>query len=303
MIYTVTFNPALDYLMYVSELQSDDINRTEKEQLFYGGKGINVSVILTRLGVKNKALGFLAGFSGHQLEDMLSADNIESDFVYLKSGYTRINVKIKSDREIDINACGPEISKDDIKALFEKLEKLKEGDCLVLAGSIPKTLPDNIYEKILDKLSGKGINFVVDATGNLLKNVLKYKPFMIKPNHHELGEIFSTEIKTLDDIKKYGKMLQDMGARNVLVSRGKDGAALLDENGNIHTMGNVPGKIISSVGCGDSMVAGFIAGYSKTKDYAYALKLGSACGNATAFSTSLAAREEIEEMLQNDNLK
>ena len=303
MIYTVTFNPALDYLMYVSELQSSDINRTEKEQLFYGGKGINVSVILTRLGVKNKALGFLAGFSGHQLEDMLNADNIESDFVYLKSGYTRINVKIKSDREIDINACGPEISKDDIKALFEKLEKLKEGDCLVLAGSIPKTLPDNIYEKILDKLSGKGINFVVDATGNLLKNVLKYKPFMIKPNHHELGEIFSTEIKTLDDIKKYGKMLQDMGARNVLVSRGKDGAALLDENGNIHTMGNVPGKIISSVGCGDSMVAGFIAGYSKTKDYAYALKLGSACGNATAFSTSLAAREEIEEMLQNDNLK
>ena len=303
MIYTVTFNPALDYLMYVSELQSSDINRTEKEQLFYGGKGINVSVILTRLGVKNKALGFLAGFSGHQLEDMLSADNIESDFVYLKSGYTRINVKIKSDREIDINACGPEISKDDIKALFEKLEKLKEGDCLVLAGSIPKALPDNIYEKILDKLSGKGINFVVDATGNLLKNVLKYKPFMIKPNHHELGEIFSTEIKTLDDIKKYGKMLQDMGARNVLVSRGKDGAALLDENGNIHTMGNVPGKIISSVGCGDSMVAGFIAGYSKTKDYAYALKLGSACGNATAFSTSLAAREEIEKMLQNDNLK
>ncbi len=303
MIYTVTFNPALDYLMYVSELQSSDINRTEKEQLFYGGKGINVSVILTRLGVKNKALGFLAGFSGHQLEDMLNADNIESDFVYLKSGYTRINVKIKSDREIDINACGPEISKDDIKALFEKLEKLKEGDCLVLAGSIPKTLPDNIYEKILDKLSGKGINFVVDATGNLLKNVLKYKPFMIKPNHHELGEIFSTEIKTLDDIKKYGKMLQDMGARNVLVSRGKDGAALLDENGNIHTMGNVPGKIISSVGCGDSMVAGFIAGYSKTKDYAYALKLGSACGNATAFSTSLAAREEIEKMLQNDNLK
>lgn len=303
MIYTVTFNPALDYLMYVSELQSSDINRTEKEQLFYGGKGINVSVILTRLGVKNKALGFLAGFSGHQLEDMLSADNIESDFVYLKSGYTRINVKIKSDREIDINACGPEISKDDIKALFEKLEKLKEGDCLVLAGSIPKTLPDNIYEKILDKLNGKGINFVVDATGNLLKNVLKYKPFMIKPNHHELGEIFSTEIKTLDDIKKYGKMLQDMGARNVLVSRGKDGAALLDENGNIHTMGNVPGKIISSVGCGDSMVAGFIAGYSKTKDYAYALKLGSACGNATAFSTSLATREEIEKMLQNDNLK
>lgn len=303
MIYTVTFNPALDYLMYVSELQSDDINRTEKEQLFYGGKGINVSVILTRLGVKNKALGFLAGFSGHQLEDMLNADSIENDFVYLKKGYTRINVKIKSKKETDINACGPEITADDIQELFKKIENLEKDDCLVLAGSIPKSLPNNIYEKILDKLNGKGIDFVVDATGDLLKNVLKYKPFMIKPNHHELGEIFSTEIKTLDDIKKYGKMLQDMGARNVLISRGKDGAALLDENGEIHTMGNVPGKIVSSVGCGDSMVAGFLAGYYQTKDYAYALKLGSACGNATAFSSSLATKEEIEKMLKNDKLK
>lgn len=303
MIYTVTFNPALDYLMYVSELQSEDINRTEKEQLFYGGKGINVSVILTRLGVKNKALGFLAGFSGHQLEDMLNADSIENDFVYLKKGYTRINVKIKSKKETDINACGPEITADDIQELFKKIENLEKDDCLVLAGSIPKSLPDNIYEKILDKLNGKGIDFVVDATGDLLKNVLKYKPFMIKPNHHELGEIFSTEIKTLDEIKKYGKMLQDMGARNVLISRGKDGAALLDENGEIHTMGNVPGKIVSSVGCGDSMVAGFLAGYYQTKDYAYALKLGSACGNATAFSSSLATKEEIDKMLKNDKLK
>lgn len=303
MIYTVTFNPALDYLMYVSELQSDDINRTEKEQLFYGGKGINVSVILTRMGVKNKALGFLAGFSGHQLEDMLNADSIENDFVYLKKGYTRINVKIKSKKETDINACGPEITADDIQELFKKIENLEKDDCLVLAGSIPKSLPDNIYEKILDKLNGKGIDFVVDATGDLLKNVLKYKPFMIKPNHHELGEIFSTEIKTLDEIKKYGKMLQDMGARNVLISRGKDGAALLDENGEIHTMGNVPGKIVSSVGCGDSMVAGFLAGYYQTKDYAYALKLGSACGNATAFSSSLATKDEIEKMLKNDKLK
>lgn len=303
MIYTVTFNPALDYLMYVSELQSDDINRTEKEQLFYGGKGINVSVILTRLGVKNKALGFLAGFSGHQLENMLNADSIENDFVYLKKGYTRINVKIKSKKETDINACGPEITADDVQELFKKIENLEKDDCLVLAGSIPKSLPDNIYEKILDKLNGKGIDFVVDATGDLLKNVLKYKPFMIKPNHHELGEIFSTEIKTLDEIKKYGKMLQDMGARNVLISRGKDGAALLDENGEIHTMGNVPGKIVSSVGCGDSMVAGFLAGYYQTKDYAYALKLGSACGNATAFSSSLATKDEIEKMLKNDKLK
>ena len=303
MIYTVTFNPALDYVMYVKDLQSNDINRTEGEQLYYGGKGINVSVILSRLGVKNKALGFLAGFSGRQIEDMLNADSIKNDFVYLKKGYTRINVKIKSDREVDINACGPEIAEEDIRSLFSKLEELEKGDCLVLAGSIPKALPDNMYEKILDSLQDKGIDFVVDATGDLLKNVLKYKPLMIKPNHHELGEIFSVEIKTLEDIERYGRRLQEMGARNVLVSRGKDGAALLDENGGIHTMGNVPGKPVSSVGCGDSMVAGFLAGYYKTGDYAYALKLGSACGNATAFSPSLATKDEIEKMLNNDKLK
>lgn len=302
MVYTVTFNPALDYLMYVKDLQSDDIIRTENEQLYYGGKGINVSVILSRLGVENRALGFLAGFSGRQIEEMLNADRIKSDFVYLENGYTRINVKIKSDREIDINANGPEISNGDIEALFEKLEKLKSGDCLVLAGSIPKTLPDNIYEKILDRLCGREIEFVVDATGDLLKNVLKYKPFMVKPNHHELGEIFSAEIKTLEDIKKYGKKLQMMGAKNVLVSRGKDGAALLDQNGEIHTTENVPGKLVSSVGCGDSMVAGFIAGYCKTKDFDLALRLGSACGNATAFSQNLATREEIEKMLIHYNL-
>lgn len=303
MIYTVTFNPALDYLMYVKDLQSNDINRTEKEQLNYGGKGINVSVILSRLGIENKALGFLAGFSGRQIEDMLNEDGIKSDFVYLQKGYTRINVKIKSDKEIDINACGPEIGKAEIEQLFEKLKKLKSGDCLVLAGSIPKTLPDNIYEEILGRLKDRGIDFVVDATGDLLKNVLKYKPFLIKPNHHELGEIFSVEIKTVEDIKKYGKMLQEMGAKNVLVSRGKDGAALLDEKGNLHTMGNIPGKIVSSVGCGDSMVAGFLAGYCKTKDYSYALRLGSACGNATAFTSNLATTGEINKALNNSELK
>lgn len=300
MIYTVTFNPALDYLMYVDELQSNDINRTVGEQLFYGGKGINVSVILSRLGIENKALGFLAGFSGHQLEEMLDADSIDNDFVYLKKGYTRINVKIKSSKEIDINANGPEIDSDDINALFQKLEDLQKGDCLVLAGSIPNTLPNNIYEKILDRLKDKGIDFVVDATGDLLKNVLKYKPLMVKPNHHELGEIFGVEINTLDDIKLYGKKLQEMGAKNVLISRGKNGAALLDENGELHTTQNVEGKIVSSVGCGDSMVAGFLAGYYKSGDYSYALKLGSACGNATAFSPNLATKEEIDKMLQNE---
>lgn len=303
MIYTVTFNPALDYIMRVDDLQSKDINRTRSEEIHYGGKGINVSVILTRLGVENKALGFVAGFSGKQIEDMLVSDGIKTDFVHLKEGYTRINVKIKCDRELDINANGPEIKREEVDALFEKLEELKSGDYLILAGSIPKALPDNMYEKILERLDGKGVNFVVDATGDLLKNVLKYKPFMVKPNHHELGEIFGVEITALEDIEKYAKKLQEMGAKNVLVSRGKDGAALIDEFGKVHTMGNVPGKIISSVGCGDSMVAGFVAGYAKEKDYAYALKLGSACGNATAFSSGLATKNEIDKMLQSEYLQ
>ena len=303
MIYTVTFNPALDYIMRVDGLQSKDINRTRSEEIHYGGKGINVSVILTRLGVENKALGFVAEFSGKQIEDMLVSDGIKTDFVHLKEGYTRINVKIRCDRELDINANGPEIKREEVDALFEKLEELKSKDYLILAGSIPKALPDNMYEKILERLDGKGVNFVVDATGDLLKNVLKYKPFMVKPNHHELGEIFGVEITALEDIEKYAKKLQEMGAKNVLVSRGKDGAALIDEFGKVHTMGNVPGKIISSVGCGDSMVAGFVAGYVKEKDYAYALKLGSACGNATAFSSGLATKNEIDKMLQSEYLQ
>ena len=303
MIYTVTFTPALDYIMRVDGLQSKDINRTRSEEIHYGGKGINVSVILTRLGVENKALGFVAGFSGKQIEDMLVSDGIKTDFVHLKEGYTRINVKIRCDRELDINANGPEIKREEVDALFEKLEELKSKDYLILAGSIPKALPDNMYEKILERLDGKGVNFVVDATGDLLKNVLKYKPFMVKPNHHELGEIFGVEITALEDIEKYAKKLQEMGAKNVLVSRGKDGAALIDEFGKVHTMGNVPGKIISSVGCGDSMVAGFVAGYVKEKDYAYALKLGSACGNATAFSSGLATKNEIDKMLQSEYLQ
>lgn len=300
MIYTVTFNPALDYVMKVNELTTKDINRTESEQLFYGGKGINVSVILSRLGIENKALGFVAGFSGKQLESMLEDDNIKTDFVTLKSGYTRINVKIKSDKELDINAQGPNIDDDAVEELLSKLDKLKAGDCLVLAGSIPKTLPNDIYEKILKRLSGKGIDFAVDATGDLLVNVLKYKPILIKPNHHELGDIFSVQINTIDDIVKYAKKLQEIGARNVLVSRGKDGAALIDENSDVHTMGNVPGKIKSSVGCGDSMLAGFLAGLYEKNDCRYALKLGSACGNATAFSDNLATREEIDEMMKHE---
>lgn len=303
MIYTVTFNPALDYVMKVGELQSKDINRTQSEQLYYGGKGINVSVILSRLGVENRALGFLAGFSGRQLEEMLNAEGIQNDFVYLKKGYTRINVKIKADRDYDINALGPEIERDEVDALMDKLSKLQSGDFLVLAGSIPQSLPNDIYEAILAKLQNRGINYAVDATGDLLLNVLKYKPFLIKPNHHELGDIFGVEIKTVDEIAFYAKKLQEMGARNVLVSRSKDGAALVDETGKLHIMGNVPGKPVNSVGCGDSMVAGFVAGYAREKDYYYALKLGSACGNATAFCEGLADKKTIDKMLESEYLK
>ncbi len=301
MIYTVTFNPALDYVVKVNELQSKDINRTESEQIFYGGKGINVSVILSRLGIENKALGFLAGFSGKQIEYMLSEEGIKNDFVYLKNGYTRINVKIKAEKEYDINAQGPSIEQSDVDLLLEKLLKLKDGDGIVLAGSIPNSLPNDIYEKILKQLSEKNIMSVVDATGDLLLNVLKYKPFMIKPNHHELGEIFGDEIKNLEQIEFYGKKLQKMGARNVLVSMAEDGAVLIDENEKLHKIQSVSGKLVSSVGCGDSMVAGFIAGYLKSNDYEYALKLGTVCGSATAFSNSLATKEEIEKIIKSSD--
>lgn len=296
MVYTVTLNPALDYVMKLKNLRTDDINRTDGEEIYYGGKGINVSVILTQLGIPNTALGFLGGFTGKKLEEMLKNDNVSCDFNYLKNGDTRINVKIKADKEIDLNACGPEITKEDMQSFLKKLDGIKSGDYLILAGSIPNTLPDDIYEQILERVGDRNINCVVDATGDLLKNVLKYKPFLIKPNHHELGDLFSVQIKSDDDIVKYSKKLQEMGAKNVLVSMAKDGAMLTDENGCVHKIGNAKGKLINSVGCGDSMVAGFTAGYIKTADYSYALRLGSACGNATAFSEKLATREEIERV-------
>lgn len=296
MIYTVTLNPALDYVMKVGNIRYDDINRSESEEIYYGGKGINVSVILTRLGVENKALGFVGGFTGEKLYEMLKKDGIDCDFNILKNGYTRINVKIKAQTELDVNAQGPAIDKEDIALLLEKLDGIKQGDFLVLAGSIPNTLPDDIYERILSRLDGRGINFVVDATGDLLKNVLKYKPFLIKPNHHELGDLFGVEAKSEQDIVFYAKKLQEMGARNVLVSRAKDGATLIDEQGSVTTFENVEGELVNSVGCGDSMVGGFLAGWIEKGDYSYALKLGAACGNATAFSQELATADEIKNV-------
>lgn len=298
MIYTVTFNPALDYVMKVEKLRYDDINRTYGEELNYGGKGINVSAVLSTLGVENVALGFKAGFTGEKLEEMLRQDGIKTDFISLAKGNTRINVKIKSDTELDINACGPEIRGEEVEKLFEKIASLKQGDVLVLAGSVPKELPSDIYEQILAKTSENGVEAVVDSTGELLLNVLKYKPFLIKPNNFELGDLFGVKIKNEEEIIKYAKELQKMGARNVLVSRGKDGALLIDENQNTYSIGIIPGKPLNSVGCGDSMVAGFVAGYLEKQDYAYALKLGSACSNATAFSYSLANAQGIRDAFE-----
>ncbi|MDD6603993.1 MAG: 1-phosphofructokinase [Eubacteriales bacterium] len=299
MVYTVTLNPALDYVMHVEKLRYDDINRTTAEEIYYGGKGINVSVILSRLGIKNTALGFLAGFTGKELEKMLINDGINCDFNYLKSGNTRINVKIKADTQLDINANGPHINSADIEALLSKLEGIQSGDYLVLAGSIPANLPDDIYRRILLRVADRGVNVAVDATGDLLMNVLQYKPFLVKPNHHELGDLFGTTVDTDEDIVRYAKRLQDMGAVNVLVSRASKGAMLIDEYGNSHSIGVAPGELVNSVGCGDSMVAGFLAGYIEKNDYSYALKLGSACGNATAFSPELATKDEIIAVLKN----
>lgn len=302
MIYTVTFNPAMDYVMQVNNMNEKDINRSEAEQIFYGGKGINVSSVLTQLDIENTATGFLAGFTGSELERMLEADNINTDFVHLKTGFTRINVKIKSEKELDINAHGPDISEQDIDELLNKLKGIKSGDYLVLSGSVPPSLSDDIYEKLLEHFTDKDINIVVDTTGNLLKNILKYKPFLIKPNHHELGQIFSVDINSTQDVIRYAKKLQEMGAKNVLVSRAKDGATLIDENGNVTSVTNASGKIVSSVGCGDSMVAGFIAGYIESRDYEKALRLGAICANATAFSSSIAKKKEIDNMLLNKNI-
>lgn len=296
-IYTVTFNPAIDYVMSLKEMKAGFINRSEKEKIYFGGKGINVSIVLNELGVKSKALGFVAGFTGDAIEQGVRDMGIESDFVRLEKGCSRINVKIKAETETELNGQGPQISGIAIAMLFDKLDKLKDGDTLVLAGSIPNTLPDDIYEKILERLSGKGIRFVVDATKDLLLNVLKYQPFLIKPNNFELAEIFDVKIKSNDDIVKYAKLLQQQGAKNVLVSMAEDGAILVDEQGDVHQIGVPEGEVRNSVGAGDSMLAGFLAGYNEKHDYSYALRLGTAAGSATAFSDEIAKKDEILSLL------
>lgn len=297
MVYTVTFNPAIDYVVRLDSVTAGGVNRTKSEQIYCGGKGINVSLVLSELGIKSKALGFVAGFTGRAIEDGVRSRGVESDFVQLEEGCSRINVKIKAGEETEINGQGPKITKKAIAQLYEKLNELKDGDVLVLAGSIPDSLPGDIYEKILEYVSGKKIKAVVDATKDLLLNVLKYNPFLIKPNNHELGEMFGKELKTVEEIVEYAKRLKEMGAVNVLVSMAGDGAVLVDEQGKVHRCGVCCGQVRNSVGAGDSMVAGFIAG-SAEGDYEYALKLGTATGGATAFSDELARKDEIYELLK-----
>lgn len=297
MVYTVTFNPALDYVVRMGSFQAGETNRTESDEIQWGGKGINVSTVLRNLGVDNVALGFLAGFTGEALDKGLRRAGISTDFIWLEEGLTRINVKIKAGQETEINGVGPIISAAALEELFSRLDRLQSGDVLVLAGSIPATLPDDIYQRILARLEGRDILTVVDATRELLCAVLPYRPFLIKPNAGELGEIFGRALTTDGEIEACARQLQAKGARNVLVSMAGAGSLLLDETEAVHRLGVPKGKVRNSVGAGDSMVAGFLAGWLEAHDYAAAHRLGAATGSATAFSDGLASREQVMALL------
>ena len=299
MIYTVTFNPSIDYIVRLEDLTVGEINRVNYEQILPGGKGINVSIVLKNLGHDSVALGFLAGFTGVAMQQMLHSFGVKDDFVRLDDGFSRINVKIKAGRETEINGQGPVITEEAQRTLFEKLDRLKSGDTLVLAGSIPNTLPDDIYERIMEHLAGRGIRIVVDATKNLLRRVLKYRPFLIKPNNHELGEMFGVDLKTDDEIVYHAKKLQEEGATNVLISMAGDGAILLTSEGVFYRSAAPKGTLVNSVGAGDSMVAGFLAGFMESNgDYERAFYMGVATGSASAFSENLATREEALALLK-----
>ncbi len=299
MIYTVTLNPSIDYVVNMEQLVEGMVNRVSTEHFYAGGKGINVSQILNQHGISNRALGFISGFTGNFIEGSLKEKGIDTDFIRLSEGYSRINMKIKTTTdETEINGMGPHIPKTEIDKLYRQLDLLTADDTLVLAGSIPATLPDDFYEKVMEHVRDRGVKVVVDATKNLLLNVLTYRPFLIKPNHHEIAEMFGVTISTTEDLLQYGNRLKDMGARNVLISMGGDGAILLAENGEVYRS-NVPkGVVKNSVGAGDSMVAGFIAGYEKTQCYEQALRLGAASGSATAFSSDVATAEEISALVK-----
>lgn len=296
MIYTVTFNPSLDYIVSMNSFEMGMTNRTTGEQMFPGGKGINVSIVLSNLGIENTALGFTAGFTGEQIEREVQKMGLLTDFIHIDEGISRINVKLKDYDGTEINGMGPEIKQVHVDELFGKLDRLKAGDVLILAGSIPKSLPDSIYSDILERLQGKGVLFVVDATKDLLLNVLQYKPFLIKPNNHELGEIFDVTLETREEVVPYAKKLQEKGAGNVLVSMAGQGAVLVDEKGAVHMLAAPKGRLVNAVGAGDSMVAGFVAGWTEKKDYDHAFRMGISAGSASAFSELLATRQEIEQI-------
>ena len=297
MIYTVTLNPSLDYATVVNNFELYKTNRTSMESMTPGGKGINVSTVLANLGIESVALGFAAGFTGQELVKRVKELGFESDFIFTEEGMTRINVKILNYDGTEINGMGPYVSDMELKSFYKKLEDLQEGDYLILAGSSPKGVPGTVYDDILNYLSGRGIHVVVDASGELLLNVLKHRPFLIKPNHHELGELFGVELSEREQVVPYAKKLQEKGARNVLVSMGGRGAVLLDEEGKVHIQEAPQGKVVNSVGAGDSMVAGFVAGFVETGNYEYAFRLGVAAGSATAFSEGLALAEEIKKLI------
>ncbi len=299
MIYTVTFNPALDYILELDKLEVGKIQKAKTELILPGGKGINVSTVLTNLEIANIALGFKAGFVGEAIEDLLNKMKVETDFIKLEEGNSRINVKISAENETAVNANGPKISESKILELLEKLRNLKEGDFLVLSGSIPSSIKDNIYEDICRIVKPKNVKIIVDATKNLLVKSLEYNPFLIKPNNEELGEIFGVEIHTKEEAIEYGKKLKEMGAENVLVSMGKIGAVLIDEKNNEYFIESPKGKRINTVGSGDSMVAGFIAGYLKYNNYYEALKMGVSAGTASALSKFLATKEEVYNLYNN----
>ena len=299
MIYTVTFNPAIDYVVRLdAPLEVGEVNRARGEDCVLGGKGVNVSGVLAELGCKSVALGFVAGETGAWLERGLAKQGIATDLIHLPEGMTRINVKIKAGQETELNGAGPNIPESAMQQLEAKLDVLQEGDILILAGSIPASLAQDTYERLLARLQGKGVRAVVDATRDLLVNVLKYRPFLVKPNNHELGEIVGRRLTTDAEIVAAAAVLQSKGARNVLVSMAGDGALLLDEKGCTHRIGCPKGQVVNSVGAGDSMVAGFVAGYLQSGDYNAALRLGTACGSATAFSLGLAKKADIDALLK-----
>lgn len=298
MIYTVTFNPSLDYIVSVNDFQLGLTNRTDSELILPGGKGINVSTILINLGIDSTAFGFAAGFTGEEIIREVEAMGIRSDFIKIDSGISRINLKLKNIDGTEINGSGPEISEEKIEELLRKLDILGEGDILVLAGSIPASMPADMYSTIMERLQHKNVTFIVDATKDLLINVLKYKPFLIKPNNHELGELFDVKLTTREEVIPYGKKLQKQGARNVLISMAGEGAVLVAEDGSVYEAPAPKGTLVNAVGAGDSMVAGFTAGWIEKKDYRHAFYMGVSAGSASAFSEYLATKEEIMDLYE-----